>query len=130
MAAEQRQPDLADGKICYIIIPSGTPEESASFYQKCFGWNIRRRSGGEISFDDTVGQVSGMWMTGLKPNKDSDLRIYIMVDDIAKTVDTVKANGGSIIKDFDLNEPEVIADFADPFGNVFGLYQERTLAGK
>jgi len=130
MAAEQKQPDLANGKVCYIIIPAADIDASADFYQKCFGWNIRRRSKGELSFDDTVGQVSGMWMTGLKPNKDSDLRIYIMVDDIAKTVDTVKANGGSIIKDFDLNEPEVIADFADPFGNVFGLYQERTLAGK
>ena len=130
MAAEQRQPDLADGKICYIIIPSDNPAGSSNFYQKCFGWNIRQRSGGVISFDDTVGQVSGMWATGLKPNKDSDLRIYIMVDDIAKTVDAVKANGGTIIKDFDLNAPEVIADFADPFGNVFGLYQERALAGK
>jgi len=130
MAAEQKQPDLANGKVCYIIIPAADIDASADFYQKCFEWNIRRRSKGEVSFDDTVGQVSGMWMTGLKPNKDSDLRIYIMVDDIAKTVDTVNANGGSIIKDFDLNEPEVIADFADPFGNVFGLYQERALAGK
>jgi len=130
MAAEQRQPDYANGKICYIIIPAEDPAASADFYRRCFGWNIRQRSGGEVSFDDAVGQVSGMWMTGLKPNKDSDMRIYIMVDDIAKTVDEIKGNGGTIIKDFDLNAREVIADFADPVGNVFGLYQERALSGK
>ena len=124
MAAEQKQPDYANGKICYIIIPAEDAEASAGFYKKCFDWSIRRRTNGEVSFDDTVGQVSGMWMTGLKPNKDSDMRIYIMVDDIAKTVDTIKANGGTIIKDFDPNAREVIADFADPVGNVFGLYQE------
>ena len=130
MAAEQKQPDLANGKICYIIMPAGDIDASADFYQKCFGWNIRQRTNGEVSFDDTVGQVSGMWATGLKPNENSDLRSYIMVDDIAKTVDSIKTNGGTIIKDFDLNAQEVIADFADPFGNVFGLYQERALAGR
>jgi uncharacterized protein len=38
--------------------------ESAGFYEAVFGWNLRRRSDGEIAFDDGVGEVSGTWVTG------------------------------------------------------------------
>ena len=130
MATEQRRPDYANGKICYIIMPAEDIEASAEFYKKIFGWNVRQDNHGNASFDDTVGQVSGMWLTGLKPHTDSDLRIHIMVADIAKTVDLIAANGGTIVQQFDLNASEVVAEFADPAGNIFGLYQERALAGK
>ena len=33
MAAEQKQPDLANGKVCYIIIPAADIDASADFFK-------------------------------------------------------------------------------------------------
>jgi predicted enzyme related to lactoylglutathione lyase len=128
MAAEQTQPDYADGKICYIIIPAIDVDDSASFYEKAVGWKLRRRDDGSVSFDDPVGQVSGMWATGLKPHADSGLRIHIMVEDIDATIKKILAGGGKIVVPVDHEAHEITAEFTDPAGNIFGLYQERALA--
>ena len=57
-------PTLANGKICYVEIPAIDIQGSASFYEKVFGWQLRKRGDGAIAFDDGVGQVSGTWVTG------------------------------------------------------------------
>ena len=57
-------PTLANGKICYIEMPAMDARRSATFYEKVFGWAIRRRGDGSIAFDDTTGDVSGTWVNG------------------------------------------------------------------
>lgn len=57
----KQHPTFANGKIGYIEIPTNNIAESASFYNKVFGWNIRTRSDGSVAFDDTVNEVSGTW---------------------------------------------------------------------
>jgi hypothetical protein len=128
--SEEKRPDYADGKVCYIMIPANDVTVSADFYSRCFGWRIRKDNHGNASFDDTVGQVSGMWITDARPHVDSGLRIHIMVADIVKSCDAVTANGGEVITPFDLDASEVTAEFSDPAGNIFGLYQEKALAKK
>jgi predicted enzyme related to lactoylglutathione lyase len=118
-------PTLGNGKICYIEMPSKDVEQSSKFYAAVFGWNIRRRGDGSVSFDDGVGQVSGVWMTGRAPFEGTGLTIHIMVDDIEKSMKAVAANGGKIVRGVGEHAPEITAKFADPSGNVFGLYQER-----
>ena len=54
-------PAIANGKICYIEMPSKDVAGSESFYRKVFGWNIRRRGDGSVAFDDAAGEVSGAW---------------------------------------------------------------------
>jgi uncharacterized protein len=127
---EQKKPDYGNGKICYIMIPAEDPQRSADFFERTVGWTIRRDNHGSLSFDDGVGQVSGMWITGSKPLADSGLRIHIMVADIAATVDKIRAEGGKIVQPFNLDASEITAEFTDPAGNIWGLYQERTLAGR
>ena len=50
--------------------------------------------------------------------------IYIMVDSVAATIDTVIANGGTIVQPIGMDAPEVTARFSDPAGNIIGLYQQ------
>jgi predicted enzyme related to lactoylglutathione lyase len=57
-------PTLANGKICYLEIPAIDVRRSAEFYEKVFGWRIRRRGDGSMAFDDTTGEVSGTWVVG------------------------------------------------------------------
>ncbi len=119
----QMHPTLGNGKICYIQIPAIDVAKSSSFYSAAFGWNIRKRDDGTVTFDDGVGQVSGTWVTDRKPATEGNLLIYIMVSDIGRSLEAVVANGGSIVKAPDANVRDVIARITDPAGNVFGLYE-------
>ena len=117
-------PTSANGKICYIEIPAIDVERSADFYSTVFGWGIRQRGDGHTAFDDTTGEVSGSWVLGRPSAADPGLLLYVMVDSVAATVDTVVANGGEIVQPIGADAPEITARFRDPGGNVIGLYQE------
>jgi predicted enzyme related to lactoylglutathione lyase len=117
-------PTIGNGKICYLQIPSTDVERDSNFYQKVFGWQIRRRGDGEIAFDDGVGQVSGTWTLGLPPSGTPGLLIYIMMDSVAATIDLIVANGGQIVQPIGADASEITARFRDLSGNVLGLYQE------
>lgn len=117
-------PTLGNGKICYVEMPATDIARSANFYQKVFGWKIRKRGDGATAFDDGVGQVSGTWVLRRPPSAQPGLLIYIMVDSVAATIDAVTANGGEIVQPIGGDAPEITARFRDPGGNVIGLYQE------
>jgi predicted enzyme related to lactoylglutathione lyase len=121
-------PTLANGKICYVEIPALEPQRSAAFYAGVFGWAIRRRGDGATAFDDTTGQVSGSFVTGRPPQGEPGLMLYVMVADAAATLETLVAHGGTIVQPLHPGDPEIIARFQDPAGNVVGIYQERELA--
>jgi predicted enzyme related to lactoylglutathione lyase len=118
-----KRPTRSNGKICYIEIPAHDASRSADFYKTVFNWNIRKRGDGAIAFDDTVGEVSGAWVTGRRVT-DPGYLIYIMVDDIVATMNTVLESGGKIVQPPGADAPEITARFSDPDGNIFGLYQE------
>ena len=117
-------PTLANGKICYIEIPTTDIARSAEFYGRVFGWNIRQRGDGATAFDDAVGQVSGTWVIGRPPASTPGLLVYVMMDSVAATLDAVVANGGEIVQPIGADAPEITARFRDPAGNVIGLYQQ------
>jgi predicted enzyme related to lactoylglutathione lyase len=117
-------PTLANGKICYIEMPTVDVARSSHFYQQVFGWNIRTRGDGSISFDDTTGEVSGTWVLGRPPSPTPGLLFYVMVDSVAASIDAIVANGGEIVQPIGADAPEITARFRDPAGNVIGLYQQ------
>jgi uncharacterized protein len=117
-------PTIANGKICYVEIPSTDVARSADFYTKVFGWPLRRRSDGHTAFDDTVGEVSGTWVLGRPSSPEPGLLIYVMVDSVAETLEAVVAEGGTVVQPIGADAPEITARFTDPAGNVIGLYQE------
>ena len=118
-------PTLANGKICYIEIPSTDVARSADFYARVFGWNVRQRGDGHSAFDDTTGQVSGTWVPGRPPSSQPGLLVYVMVDSVAASLEAIVANGGEIVQPIGADAPEITARFRDPAGNVIGLYQQR-----
>jgi predicted enzyme related to lactoylglutathione lyase/uncharacterized glyoxalase superfamily protein PhnB len=117
-------PTLADGKLCYVEIPAADVARSAAFYAAVFGWRIRERGDGTTAFDDTVGEVSGAWVTGRPPAAEPGLLLYVMCESVAATVEAVVAHGGALVQAIGVDAPEVTARIADPAGNVIGLYQE------
>jgi predicted enzyme related to lactoylglutathione lyase len=118
-------PTSENGKICYLEMPTTDIARSAEFYRTIFGWNVRQRGDGRTAFDDTTGQVSGTWVLGRSPASEPGLLVYLMVDSVAATVDSILRNGGAIVQPIGADAPEITARFRDPGGNVLGLYQQR-----
>jgi predicted enzyme related to lactoylglutathione lyase len=117
-------PALANGKICYLEIPATDIARSADFYKSVFGWNIRKRGDGSIAFDDATGEVSGTWVLGRPAATAPGLLVYVMVDNVAATLEVIVSRGGEIVQPIGADAPEITARFSDPAGNVIGLYQE------
>ena len=117
-------PTRANGKICYLEIPTTDVARSSDFYGKVFGWNIRKRGDGALAFDDAVGEVSGTWVTGRAPASQPGLLLYVMVDSVARTLEAVVASGGEVVQPIGADAREITARFRDPGGNVIGLYQQ------
>lgn len=128
MTTPTPSPNYRTGKICYIEIPAVNISESAQFYQRAFGWYIRQRDDGSTAFDDTVGAVSGTWVSGRPPSNAPGLVVSIMVVSAATTIETIIAAGGEIVQPVNPDEHEVYALFRDPAGNVLGIYQQPGLA--
>jgi predicted enzyme related to lactoylglutathione lyase len=116
---------MPHGKICYLEIPARTGEESAAFYSKLFGWQVRTRGDGEMAFDD-AGCVSGTWVKESHRTPGETTRVYIMVDSIADTLQLIESSGGRILTPRKEIGPGMgaFAVFADPAGAEFGLYEE------
>jgi len=128
MTTSATPPNYRTGKICYIEIPATDVQQSAQFYKRAFGWQIRQRGDGSTAFDDTVNEVSGTWVLGRPVAAKPGLMVYIMVGSAAAAVDAVVSAGGEIVKPVDPNAREVVATFRDPAGNLIGIYQQPGLA--
>jgi uncharacterized glyoxalase superfamily protein PhnB len=121
-------PTFATGKICYIEIPATDIDRSAAFYREAFGWGIRTRDDGSVSFDDTVNEVSGSFVLGRPPATDPTLFVYIMVADADAALQSLLAAGGEIVQPVDPAARERVATFRDVAGNVLGIYEQPGLA--
>jgi len=117
-------PTIGHGKICYLEIPCSDVRGSADFYAKVFGWEIRERGNGHLSFDDGVGEVSGTWVQGRPPADDNGLRVWIMVENAVAALDAIVTHGGTVHAAIGADAPEITARFRDPYGNLLGIYQE------
>jgi len=116
---------MPNGMICYLEIPASDVEASARFYATVFGWSLRTRGDGARAFD-TVGGVSGSWVTDRPAADDPGTLAYIMVESIEATLAAIEANGGKRVTPFvPHGDPRMgHATFRDPAGNLLGLYQE------
>src|SRR5271169_1148187 len=107
-------PTFRTGKICYLEIAALDVNESAKFYERAFGWNIRFRDTDRPSFDDTTGEVSGAWVSDRAPNSDPGILPYIMVASATDAAEAVVTAGGTIVLPAGQYGTEVLATFLDP----------------
>jgi len=115
-------PKRVNGQVGYIEIPAIDIQRSADFYAKIFGWKITKRADGSTAFEDATGYVRGTWVVGRPPTTEPGLLVFILVDDVAATIDAIVREGGDVIRSIGEETPEV-GRFHDPAGNVFGLFQ-------
>lgn len=119
-------------RLCYWEVPSGDVNQSANFYERVFGWNIRHRGTPRPRFDDATGDVSGAFVAGRSAAGEAGLLPYIWVDDIDATMARAVEQGGAVVEPVRCEDRAGrlwIAAFRDPAGNRIGLYQEGPASG-
>jgi len=119
---------MGHGKICYVELPARDVQAAAEFYRRVFGWNIRQRDNGETSFDDSVGEVSGLWDPNRTAVENPGMIVSIMVRDAMVTAGQITRAGGTIVDAPDPAQAEVHGTFRDPAGNLLSIYQQPGLA--
>jgi predicted enzyme related to lactoylglutathione lyase len=115
-----------NGGLSYLEIPAIDPRQSAVFYEKVVGWNVRGADTAEPRFSDATGHLIGRWVCGRAISREAGLLPYIYVDHIDEAVKRVAAYGGEIIE---ATYPEgnlLVALIRDPAGNAIGLWQQGT----
>ncbi len=120
-------------RVVHFEIQADDVERARKFYQSILGWNINqvmtKEQGGMdywmIETGDGAGINGGLYQ---RPPSDEDrFFLYdctIQVEDLDKTVESVKKSGGTITREKSLI-PGVgwFAGAKDPEGNRFGLMQ-------
>ena len=123
MAKRHRR--LPRPRLCYLEIPALDVQQSAAFYEKVFGWDIRHRDTSNPSFAYPSADVTGGWATDRAISREPGLLPYIWVDSIEETLAMIESCGGQVVRRPDTGAGgEYTATFRDPAGNVMGLHQE------
>jgi predicted enzyme related to lactoylglutathione lyase len=112
------------GGLSYLEIPAIDARQSATFYEKVLGWNLRSPDTNDPRFDDPTGHLIGRWVTGRAISREPGLLPYIYVDRIDDAVERVVAHGGEAVKAPYPEGDLWVATFRDPAGNLIGLWQE------
>lgn len=118
---------MAHGDITHIDIPVSDTTQAQEFYADLFGWTFTEFPGFEgYPLWQAPNQVSG---GGLAPRGDgfTQPRSYVEVDSIEATLTAAAERGATILAEKSQISPTSWwAAFADPDGNIIGLYEGTT----
>jgi len=112
-------------KFVHIELSTRDQKESGAFYSKVFGWALQEFPDmNYTTFTPGEGEVGG----GFNPISDNQpagtVMAYIHTDDLADTLEKVKANGGEVLlESYDIPGVGTMATFKDPSGNTLSLLQ-------
>lgn len=127
-------------RVIHFELQADNIERAKTFYEKALGWKVsqmmKKEEGGMDYWGLDTGEGPGIngGMYQRPEAEDQKMHVYdctIMVQDIDKTMEDVKANGGKITKE-KMEIPHVgwFAGCLDTEGNKFGLMQPTEWAPK
>src|SRR3954454_10205244 len=116
---------MAGPAIVHIEFKSYDFARTSDFYAKLFEWKTdRNASGSYMKFDGADGP-SGGWVRADLVQSPGPIA-YLTVDDLAAKLDEVEGAGGRVlVRSMPFAGGGEIGLFADPDGNVLGLWQRK-----
>lgn len=124
--------DFVNGSPRWIELGSDSPEATADFYSRVFGWEIV--SGGARLADYLALRSEGTYIAGIGPRIVDDeppaWTIHFEVDDVGASSRRVRELGGALqVEPTEVFELGTMAHATDPQGGWFALWQPGTFAG-
>jgi len=99
-------------------------EKAGNFYGSLFDWKITGDQNKDFAYwliDTGEKPGGGLWR--MPKEKPCCVLVYILVDDIDETLEKVIKLGGKVVVPKSKENGTAMATFADPDGNLFGLYE-------
>ena len=99
-------------------------DKAKNFYGNLFDWKISGEENKEWAYwliDAGEKPGGGLWR--FPEGKPLGVLVYILVDEIEKTLEKVVKSGGKVVVPKSKENGNAMATFADPDGNLFGLYE-------
>lgn len=120
---------MAGPAIVHIEFKSSDFARTSAFYAKLFDWQTEQNaSNSYMKFDGGAGP-SGGWVRADLVQSPGPVA-YLVVDDLATKLDEVEAAGGRVlVRTMPFAGGGEIGLFADPDGNVLGLWQRKSAGG-
>jgi uncharacterized protein len=120
---------MAGPAIVHIEFKSSDFARTAAFYAKVFEWRTEQNgSGSYMKLDSSDGPSAG-WVRADLVQAPGPVT-YLAVDDLATTLDAVEGAGGRIlVRSLPFAGGGEIGLFADPDGNVVGLWHRKSAGG-
>lgn len=115
------------GRIVHVNIPSTNLDESQAFYGRVFGWTFIPNTEQYVLFSD-CGGIGGGFSTEQRPGQ-GGLSIFVQVEDIPASLQSIVEAGGSIVLEKSPigNENPALGFYAvvrDCHGNTLGIYSD------
>jgi predicted enzyme related to lactoylglutathione lyase len=110
--------------VVHFEIMGGQGQQLEKFYGELFGWKINSNNPMKYGIVDTGGGPGGI-NGAVGPAHDGNKRvsIYVQVSDLQATLDRAEKLGGkTILPPSEVPGGPKLAMFADPAGNVTGLF--------
>jgi len=113
----------------HIEFKSSDFARTTAFYAKLFDWQTQQNASGSYMKADGADGPSGGWVRADLVQSPGPIA-YLPVDDLAAKLDAVeKAGGRVLVKSMPFAGGGEVGLFADPDGNVLGLWQRKNAGG-
>lgn len=110
--------------ITHIELSTRDIEESKKFYSDVFEWKIQDFPGMDYATFEAEGGTGGGFSPVSEDSPAVSTLIYINTPELEKTLQKIKAAGGTILMDgYDIQGVGRMATFKDPTGNMVALLQ-------
>jgi predicted enzyme related to lactoylglutathione lyase len=109
--------------VTWFEINSSNPKDLHDFYSRAFGWTMQPVEGMNAAMVDTDSGagIAGSIAEAEGPNQ---VTFYIEVDDPQSFLDRIESLGGkTAVPVTEIPDVVTFAQFADPEGNVVGLFK-------
>jgi len=111
---------------CHIELTTGDLGQAKEFYSDLFDWKLEEMpmEGGNYTMIETGEEPGGGMMATPAPGVPPCWMAYVMVDDVAATVDKARQLGGAIhMEKTPIPNIGFFAVIADPTGAVIGVFE-------
>ena len=115
--------------IVHIEFKSADFARTSAFYAKLFDWKTEANASNSYMKADATGGPSGGWVRADLVQSPGPIA-YLVVDDLPAKLDEVEQAGGRVlVRSLPFAGGGEVGLFADPDGNVLGLWKRKDGAG-
>jgi len=125
-----RSSGMAAPAIVHIEFKSSDFARTSAFYSKLFDWHTEQNGSGSYLKADSADGPSGGWVRADLVQSPGPIA-YLPVDDLPAKLDAVERAGGRVlVRSMPFAGGGEVGLFADPDGNVLGLWQRKAGGGE